>query len=151
MAMMRVTGILSKLVALALVWFAAVAVVHYGLIGTTYPRGLSPGNIPASGTNSIFFFIAAFALISGLVLTERILGLRVRLGHWGEAHEQRKTAAIEPETLRLRDMIALLDEDDLDDLRAEVREGLRDRIRNLTTDENESFEELLSDSKRKRR
>ena len=44
-----------------------------------------------------------------------------------------------------------VDEDDLDDLRAEVREGLRDRIRNLTADESESFEELLSDPKRKRR
>ena len=48
-------------------------------------------------------------------------------------------------------MIALLYEDDLDDLRAEVRDGLRHRIRNLTADESETFEELLSDPKRKRR
>jgi hypothetical protein len=141
---MRYAGVLIKSAVVALIWFAVVVVSHYGWIGadTTSPYG---------GNEGLTVFIVAFAIIAGLVMTERLFGLRLKIGLRNETPTPRKTTAIEPEALRLKDMIALLDEDDLDDLRAEVREGLRDRIRNLTADESESFEELLSDPKRKRR
>ena len=75
----------------------------------------------------------------------------MRVGFGKRQSAAGKTPAIEPESLRLRDMISLLDDDDLDDLRAEVRETLRERIHRLSADETETFEALLSDSKRKRR
>ena len=96
-------------------------------------------------------FFAAILVIAGLAVSERVIRLRLGISFGQPKSEPRKAVTIEPEALRLRDMISLLDEDDLDDLRAEVREGLRDRIRNLTADESESFDALLSDSKRKRR
>jgi hypothetical protein len=144
--MMRYAGILLRLLVLALVWLAVAVVIHFGWIGT----GMGSSIVYRPGNEGAFAFIAAFSVISGLVLSERVLGLRVRLGFRDEAPAPRK-AVIEPEALRLRDMISLLDEDDLDDLRAEVREGLRDRIRNLTADESESFEDLLADSGTKRK
>ena len=145
--MMRYAGVLLKVAVLASVWLAVAVVIQFGWIGTA----MGGTNIYRPGNEGAFAFIATFTVIAGLLMTERILGLRLKLGFRDEKPEPRKAEAIEPEALRLRDMISLLDEDDLDDLRAEVREGLRDRIRNLTADESETFEALLSDSKRKRR
>ncbi len=52
----------------------------------------------------------------------------------------------------LREMLHLLNEDDLDDLRAELREALRSRIRGLTGQpEFESFEHLLSEPEPRQR
>lgn len=52
----------------------------------------------------------------------------------------------------LRDMMYLLNEDDLDDLRAELREALRSRIRGLTGGaEFESFEHLLAEPEPRQR
>jgi hypothetical protein len=96
-------------------------------------------------------FLFAILIIAGVAISERLIRLRLSINFGQPKIETRKPAAIEPETLRLRDMIALLDEDDLDDLRAEVRERLRERIHRLSADETETFEALLSDSKRKRR
>ena len=103
------------------------------------------------GNMWVHAFIAIALFIGSLIASERILGLHLSIGLRDRNVAPRKAEAVETEALRLHDMIALLDDDDLDDLRAEVREGLRDRIRNLTADESETFEELLSDSKRKRR
>lgn len=146
--MLRYAGILLKLAVLALIWLSVAVVINFGWIGT----GMEWSFVNRSAANEGgFAFITVFTVISGLVLSERVLGLRVRLGLRDETPAPRKGQAIEPETLRLRDMISLLDDDDLDDLRAEVREGLRDRIRNLTADESTTFEELLTDAGTKRK
>jgi hypothetical protein len=144
--MVRFGGVLLKLVLLAVVWFTTIVVAHYSSIGLSYDYAL--GNITGSLVTAM---IIAFIVIAGLMFTERIFGLFLRLSPRDEILKPRKAAAVEPETLRLRDMISILDEDDLDDLRAEVREGLRDRIRNLTADESESFEDLLADAGTKRK
>jgi hypothetical protein len=56
-----------------------------------------------------------------------------------------------PQSLSTRDLMALLDEDDLDDLRAEVRETLRSRIQRLSADDVDSFEDLLADTGKRKR
>lgn len=56
-----------------------------------------------------------------------------------------------PQSLSTRDLMALLDEDDLDDLRAEVRETLRSRIQRLSVDDVDSFEDLLADGGKRKR
>lgn len=54
--------------------------------------------------------------------------------------------------LSVHDMMALLDEDDLDDLRDEARESLRAQIRRLSSDVDvESFETLMSETRLKRK
>lgn len=54
--------------------------------------------------------------------------------------------------LSIHDMMALLDEDDLDDLRDEARESLRAQIRRLSSDVDvESFETLMSETRLKRK
>jgi hypothetical protein len=142
--MFKYAGPALRLIALAFFWWSAVVVIHYGSIGA--------GNAaPYGGNGGLVAFIAAFVVIAGLAFTERLLRIRVSFGVQEEKPKPRKTEAVEPEALRLKDMIALLDEDDLDDLRAEVREGLRDRIRNLTADESETFEDLLADAGTKRK
>ena len=141
-----VSGVLRFFI-LAVYWFGLWAIAHtYIFNAQFYVRTAEWVYAPPAA--QIFF--AIILLIAGIAVSERIIRLRLGIS-FGQPKIERKTAAIEPEALRLRDMIALLDEDDLDDLRAEVREGLRDRIRNLTADESETFEELLSDPKRKRR
>lgn len=142
--MMRYAGLALRLLILAIFWWSAAIVIHYGALGA--------GNSSIYGSGGLIAFIVAFVVIAGFAFTERLLRVRVSFGVQEEKPAPRKTApVVPPEALRLRDMISLLDEEDLDDLRAEVREGLRDRIRNLTADESETFEELLSDPKRKRR
>lgn len=142
---MRYSGFLLRLLVLAIFWWSVVVMIHFGSIGAS-PTSLGGGG----GLPSL---VAAFVVIigAGFALTERLLRVRVSFGVQEEKPKPRKTAVIEPEALRLRDMISLLDEDDLDDLRAEIRETLRERIHRLSADETETFEALLSDSKRKRR
>jgi hypothetical protein len=134
--MAQLADVLIKLISLAAVWFTAFFIGYYA--------------VQQFGNMWVHAYIASTLFIGSLIVSERILGLHLNVGVRDKNAAPHKTV-VEPEALRLRDMIALLDEDDLDDLRAEVREGLRDRIRNLTADESETFEELLSDSKRKRR
>jgi hypothetical protein len=141
--MMRYAGLALRLLVLAIFWWSALIVIHYGSLGA--------GAASTYGSGGLIAFIAAFVVIAGLAFTERLLRIRISFGFQDEKRTPRKTSAIEPETLRLRELIALLDEDDLDDLRAEVRETLRERIHRMSADESETFEELLSDSKRKRR
>ena len=140
-----------RIIALAFALFLLYIVGHWAIIGL-YGMMVDP-----VGTHSIAMVVAV-QLMAGLALTAWVLNLRVgvvdrqlRIGFGKQLAPPRKAEAIEPESLRLRDMIALLDEDDLDDLRAEVRETLRERIHRLSADETETFEALLSDSKRKRR
>jgi hypothetical protein len=128
------------------------------IVGHWAIMGLHTMMVDPVGTNSIAMVVIV-QVIAGLALAAWILNLRVgvidrqlRIGFGRQPKsETRKAETIEPEALRLRDMISLLDEDDLDDLRAEVREGLRDRIRNLTADESETFEDLLADAGTKRK
>jgi hypothetical protein len=58
---------------------------------------------------------------------------------------------VPPQALSTRDLMALLDEDDLDDLRAEVRETLRGRIQRLSVDDVDSFEDLLAEGGKRKR
>jgi hypothetical protein len=55
------------------------------------------------------------------------------------------------DNLSVRDLIALLDEDDLDDLRNEARETLRARIQRLSGDDAESFGDLLAGGSKAKR
>lgn len=130
-------NLLVKLIPLAAVWFTALFIGFFAM--------------QQFGNFFVHAYIAIASLIGSLIISERILGLQLNVGVQDKNLSLRKAEAIEPEALRLRDMIALLDEDDLDDLRAEVRETLRERIHRLSADETETFEALLSDSKRKRR
>jgi hypothetical protein len=140
-----------RVIALAVALFLLYIVGHWAIIGL-YGMMVDP-----VGTHSVAMVIIV-QFIAGLALAAWVLNLRVgvhdrqlRISFGKQQAPSHKAEAIEPEALRLRDMIALLDEDDLDDLRAEVRETLRERIHRLSADESETFEELLSDSKRKRR
>jgi hypothetical protein len=141
---MRFIALVLRLAVLALYWFSLLIVGDYAIT-------------KAQAGGVMVAFIIAVLLLGGFAFTERMMRLHVsfddqqmRVG-FGKRQFAASQPAIEPEALRLRDMIALLDEDDLDDLRAEVRETLRERIHRLSADETESFEALLSDSKRKRR
>jgi flagellar biosynthesis/type III secretory pathway M-ring protein FliF/YscJ len=147
---MRYAGFLLRLIVLAAFWWSAAIVIDYANWGISYKTQLIEGLRPYE--SATILFVVAVVVIAGIALSERVLRLRVSFGEQDNAKSTpRKAEAIEPEALRLRDMIALLDEDDLDDLRAEVRETLRERIHRLSADEPETFEALLSDSKRKRR
>lgn len=141
-----VSGIIRFFI-LAVYWFGLWIIAHTHIFG---PQYLSTG-IPMYFPVAYQIFAAIVVIISGIAVSERVIRLRLGVSFGQPKPETRKVAAIEPEALRLRDMISLLDEDDLDDLRAEVREGLRDRIRNLTADESESFEDLLADAGTKRK
>ena len=103
-------------------------------------------------TSTLTLIFGAVAGISGVYISDRILRWRGDVSERAIAPLKVKNASIAaPAPLSMSDMIALLDENDLDDLRAEVREALRERIHRLSADETETFEALLSDSKRKRR
>lgn len=142
--MLSFIALALRIAALAIYWFGVLIVGDYAIT-----RAQAGGGMAA--------IMIAVLLLGGIALTERVMRLRIsfddqqmRVG-FGKRQSAAGQTAIEPEALRLRDMIALLDEDDLDDLRAEVRETLRERIHRLSADESETFEELLSDPKRKRR
>lgn len=147
--MLSFIALALRIALIGLFWSMLFGVGHFAFIGV---NEITPAT---SGTaNSM---IIGVLFLAGFIVTERMMRLRVsfddqqmRVG-FGKQQSATDKTTIEPEALRLRDMIALLDEDDLDDLRAEVRETLRDRIHRLSADESETFEELLSDSKRKRR
>ena len=148
--MVRYAGMLLRLIVLGAFWWSAAIVVDYATWGISYRAYLIEEFRPYESATILFFM--AVVMIAGIALSERVLRLRVSFGEQDKKKSApRKAEAIEPEALRLKDMIALLDEDDLDDLRAEVRETLRERIHRLSADETETFEELLSDPKRKRR
>jgi hypothetical protein len=148
--MLSFIALALRIAVLGLFWFFMLVVGDYALTGIRVTAG------PQSG-GGLTALVVGILLIAGLAFTERMMRLRVSFDdqQMRVGFDKRQSAAgkttIEPEALRLRDMIALLDEDDLDDLRAEVRETLRERIHRLSADESETFEELLSDSKRKRR
>jgi hypothetical protein len=134
--MWRYGETIGKLLLLLVLWPVLMVIVHLLARDSLH-------------TPTLTLIFGAVAGIAGLYVSDRIIRWHGDLSEL--AVEPRKTKNIEPEGLRLRDMISLLDEDDLDDLRAEVRETLRERIHRLSADETETFEALLSDSKRKRR
>lgn len=141
-----VSGVIRFFI-LAVYWFGLWIIAHTHIFGPQY----FSANVPMYFPVAYQIFAAIIVLISGLLVSERVIRLRLGISFGQPKIEPRKTAVVETEALRLRDMISLLDNDDLDDLRAEVREGLRDRIRNLTADESESFEDLLADAGTKRK
>jgi hypothetical protein len=142
-------GGVLRLFLLTVYWFGLWIIAHnYIANGAQYIGRTGQWSTPIPGLQ---VFLFAVLIIAGLAVSERVIRLRLGINFGQAKIEPRKTAAIEPEALRLRYMISLLGEDDLDDLRAEVREGLRDRIRNLTADESESFEDLLADAGTKRK
>ena len=65
--------------------------------------------------------------------------------------EKPKNAAAD--SISTRDLLAILSDDDLDDLRAEAREVLRARIQRIDNDDSEevSFDELLATPERRKR
>jgi hypothetical protein len=142
-------GGVIRLFLLIVYWFGLWIIAHnYIANGAQYIERTGQWSAPIPGLQ---VFLIAVLIIAGLAVSERLIRLRLNVSFGQPKPETHKTAAVEPEALRLRDMIALLDEDDMDDLRAEVRETLRERIHRLSADETETFEALLSDSKRKRR
>jgi len=95
----------------------------------------------------VLFLIVPVALLLSHFIMQRKLLVQ-------EPLVQAKTQSapvVPPQTLSTRDLMALLDEDDLDDLRAEVRETLRSRIQRLSADDVDSFEDLLADGGKRKR
>jgi hypothetical protein len=139
--MRQFAATILRLVVLGIVWISALILLHFGAVGVGAMSG-------AHANGMLYGFMIVSLFVFAVLTSERVLRVNVNF-------EERKPAprktAVEPETLRLRDMMALLDEDDLDDLRAEVRESLRGRIRRLSADETETFEELLSNTGTKRK
>lgn len=88
--------------------------------------------------------LAALLLMipSAFVLSNRILKLRISPGEPVSTRD----------SLSTRELLAILNEEDLDDLRGEIRESLRFRIQRLSDSGGNSFEDLLAEvgPKRKR-
>ncbi len=88
-------------------------------------------------------FLAAILLMipSALIVSSQISRLRIGLG---EAISMKGS-------LSTRDLLTILNEEDLDDLRGEIREGLRSRIHRLSDAGPDSFEALLAEAGPKRK
>lgn len=93
----------------------------------------------------VFFLVSPIAFIlSHFILQRKFI-----------AFDEPPARALPPpprvDALSTRDLLALLDEDDLDDLRAEVRESLRSRIHRLSGDDADTFEDLLLENGKRKR
>jgi len=134
MLQQRVGSVLSALVRLFLlvfVWGATFTV----LINLNLGLG-------SHSVNSEVFVVALLLMIpSAFVVTNQILKLRIRLSESAPAME----------SLSTRDLLAILNEEDLDDLRGEIRESLRSRIQRLSDAGPDSFESLLAEAGPKRK
>lgn len=129
-----------RLAALAFIWLAAAFLagpLGYGLFGY--------GALFILGW--LFLVLPVALLLSHFIMQRKLLVQ--------DAPVQSVKAIIPPQTapqsLSTRDLMALLDEDDLDDLRAEVRETLRSRIQRLSADDVDSFEDLLAEGGKRKR
>lgn len=145
---MRVTaGGILRTSAIAMVWLTAMFAVVVAV------------NRSTSGGSSFWLpvIVAAIAIAAAVFASRVIARARVRI----EFGLEQKRVPASTELPRknsdlsvgdLREMLHLLNEDDLDDLRAELREALRSRIRGLTGQpEFESFEHLLSEPEPRQR
>lgn len=136
---LSVIDTIVRLAALGFVWAAAAYAVSPMVWGTMSPFG----------TMFIIFLVLPVALVlSHFVMQRKLLVADAPVvPPLTQAHTRQPV-----DNLSVRDLIALLDEDDLDDLRHEARETLRARIQRLSGDDVESFGDLLTSggSKRKR-
>ena len=127
-----------RLAALAFIWLATLYLVMP--VGGMY------------GFGSFYGFLVLFLVFPVALLISHFIMQRKFLVQDPPVQTQAKSApVVPPQTLSTRDLMALLDEDDLDDLRAEVRETLRGRIQRLSVDDVDSFEDLLADSGKRKR
>ena len=129
-----------RLAALAFIWMATAF-----LIGPlSWGLGVSYG---------FYIFLVMFLVLPvALLLSHFIMQHKLLVQ---DAPVQSVKTIVPPQasaqSLSTRDLMALLDEDDLDDLRAEVRETLRSRIQRLSADDVDSFEDLLADTGKRKR
>jgi hypothetical protein len=102
--------------------------------------------------SGLYAFLVLFLIVPLALLLSHFIMQRKLLVQEPPAQTKMKSApVVPPQTLSTRDLMALLDEDDLDDLRAEVRETLRSRIQRLSVDDVDSFEDLLADGGKRKR
>lgn len=102
----------------------------------------------------VFLLTVGTVPVGGL-LSQWLLNARVSITHGDADKRDRAPARLKTSDLAdgdLRDMLHLLNEHDLDDLRAELREAIRMRIRAMTSEsEFESFENLLAQPQTRKR
>jgi hypothetical protein len=128
-----------RLAALAFIWLATLYLVMP--VGGFYGFGSFYGVIV------LFLILPVALLLSHFIMQRKFLVQDPPV----QSVKAKSTPLAPPATLSTRDLMALLDEDDLDDLRAEVRETLRSRIQRLSTDDVDSFEDLLADTGKRKR
>ena len=129
-----------RLAALAFIWLAAAFLLGPLAWGVGY------------GYNGFYIVLVLFLVLPLALLLSHFIMQRKLLVQEPPAQTKMKSApVVPPQTLSTRDLMALLDEDDLDDLRAEVRETLRSRIQRLSVDDVDSFEDLLADGGKRKR
>lgn len=102
---------------------------------------------------TVYSFIVVFLVLPvALLLSHFIMQRKLLVQETPVQSRKTKSAArAAPAALATRDLLALLDADDLEDLRAEARETLRSRIQRLSEDEVASFEELLDGGGKRKR
>lgn len=106
-----------------------------------------------AGTLPGWVMLTAFGALLGTVMTnlayQRPPGATLADLHSDAVSKRKNSAATDP------DPMSLLTDDDIEELRAELREGLRERIRRLSADgdnaEVASFEDMLARRKNNNR
>jgi hypothetical protein len=129
-----------RMAALAFIWLALAF-----LIGPGMGFGFS--------VSGLYTFIVVFLIFPVVLLLSHFIMQRKLLVQEPPVQTMKAKSApvVPPQALSTRDLMALLDEDDLDDLRAEVRETLRGRIQRLSVDDVDSFEDLLAEGGKRKR
>lgn len=130
-----------RLAALAFIWL--VVVFLFG------PMGWGVGY----GFSGLYALLVLFLIVPVALLLSHFIMQRKLLVQDAPAPSMKTIVPPQAsaQSLSTRDLMALLDEDDLDDLRAEVRETLRSRIQRLSADDVDSFEDLLADTGKRKR
>lgn len=129
-----------RLAALAFIWLAFAF-----LLNPAWGFGFS--------YSGLYTFLVVFMIFPVVLLLSHFIMQRKLLVQEQPVYAEKAKSApvVPPQSLSTRDLMALLDEDDLDDLRAEVRETLRGRIQRLSVDDVDSFEDLLADGGKRKR
>jgi hypothetical protein len=135
-------GTLLRSFAAVFVWGVTIAVLH----------NLNLASVNGPITKELVWAAFVMMVPSAIIVSNRIMRMQLVEDAPRQLHvqTQQRTAA---DSLSTRDLMALLSDDDLADLRGEMRESLRARIRRLSEEEPESFGDLLAEAsaKRKRR
>lgn len=121
-----------RLLALTFVWGTTFAVLF----------NLNAAHVSRSAGTELVLAALILMIPSAFIVSTRIIKLQ----------QSSTRPSRRADVLSNRELLALLDEDDLNDLRGEIREGLRSRIQRLSDSGPDSFESLLAEagSKRKR-